>query len=82
MLVNFLSNSLKFSENNSKVVVSLKLIEKQTIKLGNRTINSLLSNQNKKIKKILKYSSQEDVLLKQVKVKKIKRANSLKVYKN
>jgi signal transduction histidine kinase len=39
VMVNFLSNSLKFSSSNSKVVLFLKMIEKQTIKMGQDSLN-------------------------------------------
>jgi signal transduction histidine kinase len=34
VLINFLSNSLKFSDKDSKVVVFLKMLENQSLKTG------------------------------------------------
>lgn len=59
VIINFLSNSLKFSSYGSKIKVFLRMLENQTIKVGKSKMNNLIHEPIKK-------SSSSNILSKKV----------------
>ena len=51
VIINFLSNSLKFSPTDSKIKVQLKMLENQTLKIGDKQMKKMTSEKCKKIAK-------------------------------